>query len=103
MYDLHNAYNYENIVFIYYVQFSIRVSFACEFISFWLWLYAHRRRSILGTAGHSILTPAQVVAAAVHSGPVTMTRNSVHTTYTVRRHGLASTHNAILPLSEHKV
>jgi hypothetical protein len=32
MYDLHNAYNYENIVFIYYVQFSIRVSFACEFI-----------------------------------------------------------------------
>jgi hypothetical protein len=33
MYDLHNAYNYENIVFIYYVQFSIRVSFACEFKS----------------------------------------------------------------------
>jgi hypothetical protein len=32
MYDLHNAYNYENIVFIYYVKFSIRVSFACEFI-----------------------------------------------------------------------
>jgi hypothetical protein len=32
MYDLHNAYNYENIVFIYYVQFSIHVSFACEFI-----------------------------------------------------------------------
>jgi hypothetical protein len=31
MYDFHNAYNYENIVFIYYVQFSIRVSFACEF------------------------------------------------------------------------
>jgi hypothetical protein len=31
MYDLHNAYKYENIVFIYYVQFSIRVSFACEF------------------------------------------------------------------------
>jgi hypothetical protein len=33
MYDLHNAYNYQNIVFIYLVQFSIRVSFACEFIS----------------------------------------------------------------------
>jgi hypothetical protein len=32
MYDLHNAYNYENLVFIYYVQFFIRVSFACEFI-----------------------------------------------------------------------
>jgi hypothetical protein len=31
MYDLHNAYNHENIVFKNYVQFSIRVSFACEF------------------------------------------------------------------------
>jgi hypothetical protein len=32
MYNLHNAYNCENIVFIYYVKFSIRVSFVCEFI-----------------------------------------------------------------------
>jgi hypothetical protein len=28
-----HAYNYEKIVFIYYLQFSNRVFFACEFIT----------------------------------------------------------------------